>query len=246
MAGLGSRCSAGVEDAHSGPGLGGQGDQLRRLVLHLEQALLERLERGHGARAVEPQSQRRVRGGVGDDAGGGERGDQLLAGGAGPVDAHAHRRGLVVGVAERRRLVRAQPRDPAAYQPRRVRGLDREALDGVVGQGDLAVVGDLAQDRVDEARRPAEAQRLGDLDRLAHRGVAGHAGEVEQLVGADAQRHEHAGLELAQRALAVPAEDVVERKHPAGDAVAHLGGQGRVLASDGAAARSAASRARFR
>ena len=92
------------------------------------------------------------------------------------------------------------------------------------GSGSALERRELAEDGVDEAGRAAEADLAQGLDGVGDGGVLRHAGE-EELVGADAQRGEHAVLHGREGAVGVREDGVVEGELAAGRAVAELGGE---------------------
>ncbi len=54
------------------------------------------------------------------------------------------------------------------------------------------------------------ALRLGEVDRLGHRRVLGHAAHVQKLVQADPKCVPHTGLNAFETTLHLPVEEVVE------------------------------------
>ena len=73
------------------------------------------------------------------------------------------------------------------------------------------LVGEAAEHGVRERHRPLEPRPADELDRLVDGRVAGHAVEEDELVGAEAQRRAHGGIETADRPAAGDLDRVVER-----------------------------------
>ena len=120
--GLAARAGAVVGDLHAGLGVDQAGDELRALVLDLDQAALEGLARHDGQAALQPQTVGGKAHGLGVDALERERGLRLGDGGLQAVDAQVDGRrlleggdlaapGLAVGLLEMRRhpLLDVQP-----------------------------------------------------------------------------------------------------------------------------------------
>ena len=78
--GLAAGAGAEIDDPHAGPRIGEQRGDLRALVLHLDEPVLEGGEAGRAARAREAQAERRERRRLGLDALGGERARAPLRG----------------------------------------------------------------------------------------------------------------------------------------------------------------------
>ncbi len=98
---LAAGAGAEIDDPHAGARIGEEGGQLRALVLHLDEPVLERVRRGERRAVLEPEAERRPRRRLGVDVLGGERAAGGLAVGLQRVDAQVERgRGV-----ERRHLV---------------------------------------------------------------------------------------------------------------------------------------------
>jgi hypothetical protein len=152
------------------------------------------------------------------EAGGGTAGDGQAGGeltGADPQRVRAQGRlgRLVAGGHQRAGGVGAERLPPQLGDPGGVRVAQRGGRRPVVrqraDQGGRLARGP-AQDRVDQPR-PAARVLLGQLHRLTHRGVCGHAVEVGELEDPEPQRRQHRGLEPLGRATGEPLDHVVER-----------------------------------
>ena len=118
-----------------------------------------------------------------------------------------------------------QPRDPLGVRVAQ-RGLLRCAVRERVDQRRRLARG-AAQHRVDEPRA-APRLRLGELDRLPHRGVVGHAIEVDELEDPEPQRRDDGRLQAVERAAGERLDDVVQRGPALDGAVGEPGREGEV------------------
>ena len=116
-------------------------------------------------------------------------GGQLVRGDPAGTGAQVHRRGLVVGLERRPRLVQGpQPVVERAHHPLRVRRRQRQPAHRVgwgerVHPGVPVALGDPAQHGVGEPGR-ARVQRAHEVDRGGHRGVRRYPG-TQELVGTE-------------------------------------------------------------
>ena len=120
-------------------------------------------------------------------------------------------RRLVLGAHQRQRALLAEVAPPHVPDPVRIGVLERPLRQ--FGEQALDPVTDPAEHRVRERDRPLEPGAPHELDGLVHGGVARHAAEEAELVGAQAQRRQHGRVELAHRPLAERLDRVVERPH---------------------------------
>ena len=114
--------------------------------------------------------------------------------------------------------------EPFGVRPAEVRLGLLELLQCAARLGLLARV--TAEEGVDETSLRPEAEAFGQLDRLVHGSVVGHAGEPEKLVEAETQEVQQLGLLCAASGLA--GDEPVERVLPAHDAAAQFLAQGAV------------------
>ncbi len=143
---LAAGAGAEIDDAHPRPRIGEDRGELRRLVLHLDESVLEHGEPGDRGPRLEAEAERGIARLLGVDSGGGQLAERGVAVGLDRVDAEVHRRRAV----ERRHLVletvaidRREPR----FEP--------------VGQ----IVGDRARHRRVVQSAAGEAFRQGLLGR---------------------------------------------------------------------------------
>ena len=101
---------------------------------------------------------------------------------------------LVLGAHQRERSFLPEVAAPDVPDPVRIGVLERSL--GQCQEERCDSLGDSPQDRVRERHGPFETCAAHELDRLVHRGVAGDAAEVAELVRAEAQGREHRRVEL--------------------------------------------------
>ncbi len=222
---------AGVENARTGGRSGIQRDELRRLVLRLEEALFVSLD-VEGGRRARGQHQRvgAVSARLRLDA----RLAQRLARLGKRAAPHAHHRGRLplVRLAQLLRLIEPEPARPALDHPARMRRASRDVPDRIGlarwRLGRRALLGKPPQHGVDEARGASCLQLLGQLDRLVDHRPLRHARMMEQLERAHAQRNPRRRVDFLERAIAVRRQRAIELELPAQRPVSQLGGQRRL------------------
>ena len=189
-----------------GPRAGHQRDELRRLVLDEERPLIvkRRRERVAARRPPGPSGAKRV-GDTVTPAAASRRG-QFVARDHQRVGAQGERRRRVVEARPRPRRLEPVAVEPSFDEPARVRAGDREVVERrfAVLRGRprrqrqvVPLPPDPPEHRVHERARAALARLPRHLHRVVDHRAGGHAVEVEELVGAEAEDVEHLRIEAA-------------------------------------------------
>ena len=233
MAGLAARSGAGVEDGSSPGRSGVQGNELRRLVLRLEQPLLVPfdVESGRGARS-EDEGIRGVLTRGGNDSLLAERAPHLVARRLAPCHPHRRRRLLLVCRAKLLRLFETEPFRPPLDHPARMRVRRGDVpcrVDFPRGEGGRgARLRESAQHRVRVTRGARCSQRPHQLDALIDHGPRRHTGMVEKLERGQPERRADVRVELLGRSLGMDRDRAIELQLPTQRSVGELGRERRL------------------